>query len=77
MKTKRYSFRHLRVTGTYILWIAFLNLIYLNHCFAQTQTVRGKILDRDSQFPLPGAAVVLTSDTSCCSCFIKTRKMNW
>jgi hypothetical protein len=44
----------------------FLLLIVSFFSYAQTptQTLRGKVVEKEAQFPLPGATVVLTSDTT-------------
>ena len=41
--------------------IAFILIIWINNLFAQTitQTIKGKIIDKESQTPLPGATIVI------------------
>jgi hypothetical protein len=47
-----------------ILLIFFLGL-NIHFIFSQvTQTLKGTVIDKDSRFPLPGATIILTSDTS-------------
>jgi hypothetical protein len=47
--------------------LAFTLCLVLFSCFSfsqsLTQTVRGKVVDRETQFPLPGATIILLSDT--------------
>ncbi len=45
----------------YLILIAMLSIVNLNKVFAQspTQTIKGTVIDKQAQFPLPGVSIII------------------